>query len=176
MGFEYNNLRSSTAIVDSIITLGAILRNTKSLGVLGAGQIDQYGNINSTRIHSFILFGSGGANDVGSNAQEVIVLLPLRSGRFPKEVPYITVPGTNVSVCVTTEGVFEKIDDQTFTLTGIIDNGSKEEEIVRRIIETVEWELNITKPLKQFLQPLRRWLKFLRSFDPNRFFLGRILN
>jgi len=174
--FEFNNLRSSTAIVDSIIALGAILRNTKSLGVLGAGQIDQYGNINSTRVHSFVLFGSGGANDVGSSAQEIIVLLPLRSSRFPKEVPYITVPGTNVSVCVTTKGVFEKIDDQTFTLTGIVGDASEEEEIVTRITETVEWELNVAKPLKKFLQPSLSWLKFLRSFDPNRFFLGRILN
>ncbi|MFX0170726.1 MAG: CoA-transferase [Candidatus Hodarchaeota archaeon] len=174
--FEFNNLRTSTAIVDSIMALGAILQNTKSLGVLGAGQIDQCGNINSTRVHTFILFGSGGANDVGLNAEEIIVLLPLRSGRFPKRVPYITVPGTNVSTCITTDGIFEKRDDQTLSLTGIIEQVSEEEEIVTRITKTVEWELNVVKQLKKFLPPSQRWLKFLRSFDPDRFFLGNIEN
>ncbi|MFX0051683.1 MAG: CoA-transferase [Candidatus Hermodarchaeota archaeon] len=172
--FEFNNLRSSTAIVDSIMALGVFLQNTKSLGVLGAGQIDQHGNINSTRVHSFVLFGSGGANDVGSNAEEIIVLLPLRSGRFPEKVPYITVPGTNVTTCVTTEGIFEKVGDQKFSLTCVLNNDSDENKIITKITKSVEWELKIDKQLKKLSLPSKRWLKFLRSFDPDRHFLGRI--
>ncbi|MFW9994320.1 MAG: CoA-transferase [Candidatus Odinarchaeota archaeon] len=172
--FDVNNLRSSIAVNDSITALGALLRTTRSLGVLGAGQIDQYGNINSTRVGSFILFGSGGANDVGANAQETIVLLPLRSGRFPEEVPYITVPGTNVSVCVTTGGVLEKIDGETFSLTGYIGETAKKNQIIAEMRETIEWELEISNALKHFQPPLPEWLRFLRSFDPDRYFLGRI--
>jgi len=171
--FEYNNIRSSTAIIDSIIALGAILKSTKSLGVLGAGQIDQYGSINSTKVHSIVLFGSGGANDTGTNAEKVIVLLPLRSGRFPLEVPYITVPGRNVTTCVTTDGIFKKLNG-IFTLTGYIGKVSEKESIIKKITEIVEWDLKIKEPLKRYLPPTSTLLQFLRSFDPNRLFLGRI--
>ena len=171
--FEFNNLRTSTAVIDSFTALGAVLRSTKSLGVLGAGQIDQYGNINSTRVNSFILFGSGGANDVGSNAREIVVLIPLKPGRFPAEVPYITVPGKNVSICVTTEGIFEKDNSEAFVLTGYIGDVSKRDQIVENIKEIVGWELEVRSPLKQFSTSSLDWLQLLRSFDPNRYFLGR---
>ncbi len=171
--FEFNNLRSSTAIIDSIVSLGVLLRRTKSLGVLGAAQIDHYGNINSTRVDSFILFGSGGANDVGSNAHEIVVLIPLKAGRFPIEVPYVTIPGHNVSVCVTSQGIFEKQKHETFELTGYIGDISDENQILDNIKEIISWNLEIRKPLKQFRSPSADWLQFLRSFDPNRYFLGR---
>ncbi|MHA2224920.1 MAG: CoA-transferase [Candidatus Hodarchaeales archaeon] len=172
--FEINNLRTSTAIIDSIISLGAILRSTKSLGVLGAGQIDQFGNINSTRIETFTLFGSGGANDVGSNANEVIVIIPLREGRFLNEVPYITVPGNNISVCVTTKGVFEKQDKETFVLSGYLGEVSDKDRIIDEVKEVIEWDYESSYPLKQFHPPPADWLQFLRSFDLYRYFLGRI--
>lgn len=171
--FEYNNVRSSTAITDSIIALGAILRSTKSLGILGAGQIDQYGNINSTKVRSFTLFGSGGANDAGAVAKEIIVLLPQKSGRFPLKVPYITVPGKNVTICVTTMGIFQKLDG-ILTLTGYIGQVAEKDNIIDKITETVEWDFKIHEPFKQYSPPTPKQLQLLRSFDPNRFFLGRI--
>ncbi len=171
--FEFNNLRTSTAVIDSIMALGGVLRSTKSLGVLGAGQIDQWGNINSTRINSFILFGSGGANDVGSNSHEIIVLIPLKAGRFPAEVPYITVPGKNVSICVTTEGIFERDNSEPFVLTGYIGGVSDRDQIIDDIKEIIGWELEKRSPLKHYSIPSVDWLQLLRSFDPNRYFLGR---
>ena len=101
------------------------------------------------------------------------MLLPQKAGRFPIEVPYITVSGNNVSVCVTTEGVFEKLDSETFILTGYIGNASDQVQILENIKETVEWDLETITPLKYFLPPSPSWLQFLRSFDPNRYFLGR---
>ena len=172
--FEFNNLNSSTAIIDSITSLGALLRKTKSLGILGAGQIDQFGNINSTRVDSFVLFGSGGANDAGSNACEIIALIPLKSGRFPEKVPYITVPGGNVSLCVTTDAIFKKNEDGVFVLTGYFGEVSKEEQILNKIRDIISWDLVIKQPLTQFKAPSSDWLCFLRSFDPERYFLGRL--
>ncbi|MHA2333570.1 MAG: CoA-transferase [Candidatus Hodarchaeales archaeon] len=174
--FDVNNLRSAITITDSITALGTILRTTKSIGVLGAGQIDQYGNINSTRVQTILLLGSGGANDVGSNAQEIIVLIPLRTGRFPAEIPYITVPGSKISVCITTEGIFEKLGSKTFKLTGYIGNATEKDQVIARIEESIEWDLDVKDPLKQFSPPTSSWLRFLRSFDPDRYFLGRIKN
>jgi acyl CoA:acetate/3-ketoacid CoA transferase alpha subunit/acyl CoA:acetate/3-ketoacid CoA transferase beta subunit len=171
--FEFNNLRSSTAILDSITSLGAVLHRTKSIGVLGAGQIDQFGNINSTRVESFILFGSGGANDTGSYAREIIVLIPLKAGRFPPKVPYITVPGENISVCVTTKAIFEKNEDNSFVLTGYIGEESNKEQILEEIRHIISWDLQIKRPLSQFKPPSTEWLRFLRAFDPDRYFLGR---
>lgn len=65
-------------------------------------------------------------------AHEIIVLLPLRAGMFPVKVPYITVPQTNVSVCVNTEGVFEKIDSETFILTGYMGKASEQVQKVEK--------------------------------------------
>ena len=172
--FEFNNLLSSTAIIDSITSLGALLRKTKSLGILGAGQIDQFGNINSTRVESFVLFGSGGANDAGSYAREIIVLIPLKAGRFPDKVPYITVPGGNVTICVTTDAIFEKNEDGVFVLTGYFGDVTIEEQILDKIRDIISWDLEIKQPLIQFKAPSSNWLYFLRSFDPERYFLGRL--
>ncbi|MCR4394598.1 MAG: hypothetical protein NUV31_09545, partial [Dehalococcoidales bacterium] len=68
---------SSKMVTDTIVSQGIIIggKNNRCLGILGAGQIDKYGNINSTLTsNGQFLVGSGGANDVG-NASEIIIIL-----------------------------------------------------------------------------------------------------
>jgi acyl CoA:acetate/3-ketoacid CoA transferase beta subunit len=66
---------------------------------LGAAQIDMYGNINTTVIgrHDLPkvrLPGSGGANDGGSFAQKLIIIIANQSQRtFVKRVDFLTTPG-----------------------------------------------------------------------------------
>jgi glutaconate CoA-transferase subunit B len=67
-------------------------------GFLGAAQIDMYGNINTTVIGSHDaprvrLPGSGGANDVGSFSQKLIIIMRQRSNSFVNKVDFITTPG-----------------------------------------------------------------------------------
>jgi acyl CoA:acetate/3-ketoacid CoA transferase beta subunit len=66
---------------------------------LGAAQIDMYGNINTTVIgrHDLPkvrLPGSGGANDGGSFAQKLIIIIANQSRRtFVNKVDFLTTPG-----------------------------------------------------------------------------------
>lgn len=66
---------------------------------LGAAQIDIYGNINTTVIGSHDspkvrLPGSGGANDGGSFAQRLIIIIANQSPRsFVNKIDFLTTPG-----------------------------------------------------------------------------------
>jgi glutaconate CoA-transferase subunit B len=67
-------------------------------GMLGAAQIDMYGNINTTVIGPYEtpkvrLPGSGGANDVGSLCWQTIVVMQQDSRRFVKKLDFCTTPG-----------------------------------------------------------------------------------
>jgi glutaconate CoA-transferase subunit B len=67
-------------------------------GMLGAAQIDMYGNINTTVIGPYErpkarLPGSGGANDLGSLCWRTIVIMQQDSRRFVKKLDFLTTPG-----------------------------------------------------------------------------------
>ena len=67
-------------------------------GFLGAAQIDRYGNLNSTVIGDWeqptVRFpGSGGANDIGSLANETIVAMQQDEHSFVEELDFRTTPG-----------------------------------------------------------------------------------
>ncbi len=68
-------------------------------GFLGAAQMDVHGNINTTVIGDYSsptvrLPGSGGANDVGSFSQKLIIIIANQSRRtFVTEIDFLTTPG-----------------------------------------------------------------------------------
>ena len=86
-------------------------RFNRCLGVLGAGQVDRAGSLNSTLIPGArYLTGSGGANDVASAAAEVLVAAWQDRRRFVDKVAYVTAPGRAVRTVVSQLAVFEKSD------------------------------------------------------------------
>ncbi len=67
-------------------------------GMLGAAQIDMYGNINTTAIGPYDrprarLPGSGGGNDVGSLCWKTIVIMQQDKKRFVPKLDFLTTPG-----------------------------------------------------------------------------------
>ena len=67
-------------------------------GVLGAAQVDRFGNINSSIIgdhdHPTVrLPGSGGANDIASLCNRLLIVTSHESRRFVEMVDFITSPG-----------------------------------------------------------------------------------
>ena len=67
-------------------------------GMLGAAQIDMYGNINTTVIGPYDrpkarLPGSGGGNDVGSLCWKTIIIMQQDRKRFVKKLDFLTTPG-----------------------------------------------------------------------------------
>ena len=68
------------------------------VGMLGAAQIDRWGNLNTTVIGPYDhprvrLPGSGGACEIALNAQRVIVVMNQSTRSFVKRVDFVTSPG-----------------------------------------------------------------------------------
>ncbi|MHA2004248.1 MAG: CoA-transferase subunit beta [Candidatus Thorarchaeota archaeon] len=88
-----------SAAIGLIETLGFILQGGRiDVGFLGAAQIDEYGNLNTTYIGSFEkpkvkLPGSGGGNDIASSAKRLIIMMTHDKRKFVKKLDYFTSPG-----------------------------------------------------------------------------------
>jgi acyl CoA:acetate/3-ketoacid CoA transferase alpha subunit len=173
------NMATAKMISDSLDLhgVGAGGINSRCLGVLGAGQIDKNGNINSTIIRSrkgkdIYLAGAGGGNDIASLAQEVVVVTVHRANRLVEKVRYITCPGKRVSTLATNEGLFVK-NDAGFILKGYYPGSGISEEKVRinQIADACDWQLYTTPQLEKMSAPTPEELKLLRSFDPDGVFL-----
>jgi acyl CoA:acetate/3-ketoacid CoA transferase beta subunit len=156
-------------LTDVITTHGVFVggRNNKCLAVLGAGQIDPYGNINSTKgSDGRFLVGSGGAND-SVNAREVIVVIDQSQNRFVKNLPYVTCPGDRVSTVVSTMGVFRKTGPkEMLSLAASFPDPelSTLEEKIKRIQDNCGWPLRLADPIEEIVGPsdyeleLKQWL------------------
>jgi acyl CoA:acetate/3-ketoacid CoA transferase alpha subunit/acyl CoA:acetate/3-ketoacid CoA transferase beta subunit len=173
------NMATAKMISDSLDLhgVGAGGVNSKCLGVLGAGQIDKNGNINSTIIRSrkkgdIYLAGAGGGNDIASVTREVVVVAVHRENRMVEKVRYVTCPGARVSTLATNEGVFEK-DDSGFILKGYYPRTdvTEEKERVSQIAGACGWQLRTAPELEKIAAPSPEELKLLRSFDPDCVFL-----
>jgi glutaconate CoA-transferase subunit B len=89
----------ASAAIGLIETLGLMLQGGHvDVGFVGAAQIDEYGNINTTYIGSFEnpivrLPGSGGGNDIASSAKRIVVIMTHEKRKMVKKLDYLTSPG-----------------------------------------------------------------------------------
>ena len=168
------NIETGKMMSDAFGSYGSLVGglNNQCLSVLGAAQIDRYGNINSSKINNKFIAGSGGANDATS-AAEVMVVTRQSPKRFVDRVEYITSPGTRVKTIVSDLGVFEKLGgDAELTLTGIhyTADAVPVEEKVRNIKENCGWALKVAPDVKSMAPPTVAELALIRCFDPNRLY------
>lgn len=91
-----------SSINSGLIDALSMLQNDKigpsTVTILGAAQIDEFGNLNSTCIGDYSLprarlSGSGGAGDAACLAGRTIVLMKHEKRRFVKKLDYLTSPG-----------------------------------------------------------------------------------
>ncbi len=85
-------------LADSFATMQNRFTGQNVVGILGAAQIDIYGNLNSTVIGDYFkptvrFSGSGGACDVASFVKRTIIFMQHEKRKFVKKVDYITSPG-----------------------------------------------------------------------------------
>lgn len=150
------------------VVLGGRLGRT--LAILGAAQVDRWGNLNSTLIDGRLLIGSGGSNDASSMCQTLVVT---RSGRrkLVERVEYATCSGHNVRAVITEQGVFEKVGNaQTFSLVSYVDReGLGRDKAVEAIAQQCGWELEISPTLQPASLPSPQELKLVRSLMPSRY-------
>jgi len=89
----------ASAAIGLIETLGLMLQGGHvDVGFVGAAQIDEYGNINTTYIGDFEkptvrLPGSGGGNDIVSSAKRIVIIMTHEKRKMVKKLDYLTSPG-----------------------------------------------------------------------------------
>jgi acyl CoA:acetate/3-ketoacid CoA transferase beta subunit/acyl CoA:acetate/3-ketoacid CoA transferase alpha subunit len=149
--------------------------HNRCLTVLGAAQVDQYGNLNTVKINDIPLIGVGGGGDA-INARETLVVAKQSPVRFLKKVNYVGIPGKAIKTLVTDYGVFKKLEeDETFTLTKVFIASSikKKEDRIEKIQEMCGWPMKVADTLEDVSPPTAEELNILRSLDPEGFFIGR---
>ncbi len=85
-------------LMEAFCTMQNPMSGARIVGILGAAQIDIYGNLNSTVIGEYeapaVRFsGSGGACDVASFVSRSIIFMKMEKRKFKKKLDYLTSPG-----------------------------------------------------------------------------------
>ncbi|MBN1224846.1 MAG: ketoacid-CoA transferase [Candidatus Aminicenantes bacterium] len=88
----------NSGLADAFAIMQNRITGKKVVGILGAAQIDRYGNLNSTVIGDYskpyIRFsGSGGACDVASFVSRTIIFIQHERRKFVPRLDYLTSPG-----------------------------------------------------------------------------------
>jgi acyl CoA:acetate/3-ketoacid CoA transferase beta subunit len=160
-------LATCKMLTDVINTSGIFasgIHSNNSMCVYGTGEIDKYGNLNSTVSHGVFVTGAGGGND-SANARESVALLKHNRERFMSSLPYITIPGHNVRTVISTLGIFEKLDGEELMLTGYFPN-SEHGSPVDYIKENCGWDLKVWPQVTEIPAPSIDELLRLRLLDP----------
>jgi glutaconate CoA-transferase subunit B len=125
MGDPPNILGASSAST-TLDVMGMMQAGRVDLGLLGAAEVDRFGNLNSTEVEDerggrVRLPGSGGAADILALARRSVILVPQEKRRLMERVAFRTSPGRGdgpgfrervglppggPSAIVTTHGVF----------------------------------------------------------------------
>jgi glutaconate CoA-transferase subunit B len=153
-------------------------RGCYDYGFIGAGQIDQHGNVNTSYIgdpdHPKVrLPGSGGANDIVSSCREIFIMTRHEPRRFVERVDFVTSPGfltgpearrdaglhRSRPVAVVTDLALLGFDEATGRLRlDALQPGVSEE----RVHESTGFELLVSDALSELPVPTDRELAELR--------------
>ena len=85
-------------MLEAFSTMQNRITGHKVIAILGAAQIDKYGNLNTTAIGDYHLpdirfSGSGGGCDVASFVPRCIAFMQHEKRKFVKQLDYLTSPG-----------------------------------------------------------------------------------
>lgn len=175
--FNQSNFFTCKALTDTQTVMGIYMggADNRCAGVMGFGQIDRFGNINTTKIpgKTFIT-GSGGGNDIASLASAIFAVGAQSRSRLVPDVPYVTSPGRRVRLLITDLGIYEKSSpDGDFVLKALFEdpNGGSPDESIARIRETCGWDLKTAPDLETIPPPAPKDVELLRHWDPKGYFL-----
>ncbi|HDP25341.1 MAG TPA: glutaconate CoA-transferase [Deltaproteobacteria bacterium] len=149
---------------------------------LGVGQIDKFGNLNTTVIGDYYkptlrLPGSGGAADFISYARRTV--LTMRGGEFVEKLDYFTSPGylgggdqrdetglfpegSGPSMLLTTKGVFRFHQETKELYLEKLHPGVS----VDQVKKDVPWDLLVSPDLSETDPPTEEEIDFIRQFAP----------
>jgi glutaconate CoA-transferase, subunit B len=94
---------SATTLLD---VLGMLQRGRVDVGFLGGAEVDADGNLNTTRVGTTRLPGSGGGSDIAALAERCVYIMDHERRRFVDHVCYVTSRPRGIVTLITTLGVF----------------------------------------------------------------------
>lgn len=172
---------------DMIEALGYLIYHV-NVAILGAGQIDKYGNVNTTLSHdekgnAVRISGSGGANDICSLVSKFVLIMDKQNpSKLVEKVEYITspgfldggqsrellgLPGGGPSRVYTNLGIYE-FDKQTKEM---VISKTLPEVRVEDVRKSTGWSIKVAERLGKVKPPQSRAVRTLRKLDPYRVFL-----
>ncbi len=176
-------------LLDAFATMQNRITGKNVIGILGAAQIDRFGNVNSTVIGDYFnpdvrFSGSGGACDVASFVPRSIIFMQHEKRKFVNTLDYLTSPGhldgvdgrKNAGLApggpeiIITDMAVMRFHDKTkeMYLHGYYPGVKKE-----KILENMEFEVDISMA-EEVKPPSSEELKILRKkCDPQRLILGK---
>lgn len=188
-GVEDNRISANaTSFTNCMDALGALVASGRcDVGIIGAAQIDKYGNVNTTGMWEdpdnpvylppkTRLSSSGGAPEITCGCKRYIIMAAHEKKRFVDKVDYITSPGYltggaareryyfhggGPAAIITTLGIMRpEPGTHEFVLTEYYSYSSIEE-----IKANTGWDLKVSPDVKQVPEPTPRELENLRAVD-----------
>ncbi len=179
-------------------TFSIAQRGLVDLGFLGGAEVDEYGNVNTTVIGSYLnpeirLTGSGGNPDINSFAKRTVYIMVHEKRRFVRNVSYLTSPGWRLkdpitgkwvhrsklygrsfrggpSAIISTAGVF-KFDEEGRMYLETIHPGLAIEEVKNMC----QFDLNVSKVKGSTLPPKREEVDLIHKvIDPEEIFIPKV--
>jgi len=180
---DANSCRGFSYATDLFSAFTMTYRGFIDVCFLGVGQIDKYGNVNTTVVGDYYrptvrLPGSGGAADFLSYAKRTV--LTMLGGNFVNKLDYMTSPGyltggdsreksglfpkgSGPSMLLTTKGVF-RFDPETKEIYLAQIHPQVKIEDVKK---DVPWNLKISPDLSETPRPTDEEIAFIRNFAPS---------
>ncbi|MFZ4538677.1 CoA-transferase subunit beta [Propionivibrio sp.] len=188
-GIECNRLSANAvSFTNALDALGCLVASGRcDVGLIGAAQVDKFGNVNTTGIWGEALgerytppktrlTGAGGANDIATGAKRVVIMVGHEKKRFVDKVDYISSPGYleggdarqrhgfvggGPSAIVTTLGILRPHPEtREFELSGWFNFASIDE-----IIASTGWALKVSPSAHVLPEPSAGELAVLRRVD-----------
>ncbi|HSH00047.1 MAG TPA: CoA-transferase [candidate division Zixibacteria bacterium] len=179
------NILNATMATDMITVMSLLQNGRVDIGFLGAGEVDKYGNLNSTLARKpngspVRLPGSGGAADIASLAKRTVALLEHSKQRLPERVAYLTSPGYGdgpgwreraglrrggPSCLITTRAVM-RFDSHT--REAVVESAHPGVSAAD-LRDNTGWALTPPEPLPVTAAPTTEELQLIRRIDPERF-------
>lgn len=149
---SHDHIASARALSSVEDALGALTTgaDNRCLGVVGAAEVDAHGRVNSTRLgDGTFLVGSGGANDIASAADEVVVLTSCHRRRLVERVAHVTSPGARVAAIATERCVLERVapGEPRWRVSVVAPRaGESVEDAVSAVRAACTWDLVVEAP------------------------------
>jgi glutaconate CoA-transferase subunit B len=129
---------------------------------LGAAQVDRFANLNSTVIGDYgnpktRLPGAGGAPEIATGCDEVVVIAPHNPRTFVERLDFLTTTGARTTAVITDLGVLEPRDGE-LTLTTVHPGVT-----ARQVQEATGWTLRVADEVATTEPPADEELRALEE-------------